>query len=168
MKTKMKQRLQTWLDAHTPLGINAGNQAGWIVGGTFGAAISQFIGFSTYYDYCLGTLYRDEKRTILIDPNGKDQWVYMPSFGEMMENRYYLFILMTLLMGALVIYNYKYHFQGSKSIYLMKRLPDKKDLTRRCLTLPLLGILACIILAVIVTGLCYWVYMTNTPEVYLT
>ena len=168
MKTKMKQYLQNWLDAHVPLGLNGTAHAGWISRSIIGAAIFHFIGFSTYYDYCLGTLYRDEKRTILIDPNGEDQWVYMPSFGEMMENRYYLFILIALLMAALVIYNYKYHFQGSKSIYLMKRLPDKKDLTRRCLTLPLLGILACIILAAIVTGLCYLVYMSNTPEVYLT
>lgn len=167
MKMKKKQQVLTWLNDHVPLGINGANHAGWIAGGTTGAALFHFIGFATYYDYCLGTLYRDEKRTILIDPNGQDRWVYMPSFGEMIENRYYLFIMIALFMAALAIYNYKYHFQSSKSIYLMRRLPDKGDLARRCLTLPLLGILTCIILAVIVTGLCYWVYMTNTPEVYL-
>lgn len=168
MKTKKKQQVLTWLNDHVPLGVNGTIHAGWIAGGITGAALFHFIGFAAYYDYCLGALYRDDKRTILIDPTGKDHWVYMPSFGEMMESRYYPFVMIVLLMAALAIYNYKYHFQGSKSIYLMRRLPDKGDLARRCLTLPLLGALACIILAVIVTGLCYWVYMTNTPEVYLT
>ncbi len=168
MKMKKKQQVLTWLNDHVPLGVSGTTHAGWIAGGTIGVALFHFIRFVAYYDYCLGTLYRDAKRTILIDPNAEDRWVYMPSFGEMMENRYYLFIMIALLMAALAVYNYKYHFQGSKSIYLMRRLPDKGNLTRRCLTLPLLGILTCIILAVIVTGLCYWVYMTNTPEVYLT
>lgn len=168
MKMKMKQQIQVWLDAHVPLGLNGTAHAGWISGGIIGAALFHFIRFAAHYDYCVSTLYRDDKRTILIDPSGEDQWVYMPSFGEMMENSYYLFILIALLMVALSIYNYKYHFQGSKSIYLMNRLPDDKDLMRRCLTLPTLGILACIILAALVTGLCYLVYMTNTPDVYLT
>lgn len=167
-KTLAKQQLQNWLNDRVPLGKSGTDTAGWIFGSVIGAAIFHFIGFATYYDYCLGALYTDEKRTMLMDPTGQDQWCWMPSFAEMMETRYYFFIFIALCMAALAVYNYKYHFQGSKSIYLMRRLPDQRDFARRCLTLPVLGILACVIFAAITTGLCYWLYMSNTPDVYLT
>jgi hypothetical protein len=151
-----------------PLGKIGTDHAAWIFGCVIGAAMFHFIGFAAYHDYCLDALYADKKRTILLDPTGKDPWIHMPTFAEMMSHRYVLFVIIIFCMAALAIRNYKYHFQGSKSIYLMKRLPDQRDLARRCLTLPVLGILASILFAAITTCLCYWVYMSSTPEVYLT
>ena len=60
--------------------------------------------------------------------------------------------------------HYSYHHQGSKSIYLMKRLPDKMELHRRCLTLPVAGLLLCALTAFLTVALCYGIYVHFTPE----
>ena len=52
----------------------------------------------------------------------------------------------SLLMIPLALWHYFYHYQDSRSIYLMRRLPDRRELWRRCLTIPLLGLAACILL----------------------
>lgn len=167
MKTKMKQRVQAWLNDHTPVGMNGRMLLNCITGSILTAFSFHLAGFMIYYDYCLGALYKDDARTMLYDPTGKDSRFYMPSFAEMMDSRYYLFLVAALIMAVLAVQNYRYHLQGSKSIYLMRRLPDQKDFARRCLTLPAMGILAIIFSAAILTGLCYCSYIINTPEVYL-
>lgn len=45
----------------------------------------------------------------------------------------FLFLWCIFLVG----YHYFYHFQGSKSIYLMKRLPQKGEFIKRLVTLPI-------------------------------
>lgn len=59
--------------------------------------------------------------------------------------------------------HYAYHYGATKSVYTMRRLPDRFELHRRCLTLPLafaLGILAFGFLLLLIN---YWVYMRFTP-----
>ena len=60
--------------------------------------------------------------------------------------------------------HYQYHSQGSKSIYLMKRLPDRMELHRRCLTLPIAGLVICGLTAFLTIALCYGIYLYFTPK----
>jgi len=62
-----------------------------------------------------------------------------------------------------VIVHYQYHHRVSKSIYTMKRLPNRWELHRRCWSLPL-----CCFAAVLLTGFLlllvyYAVYLLVTP-----
>lgn len=76
------------------------------------------------------------------------------------------FHFLFLFLGAilLAVYNYSGFRNGSKSHYLMRRLPDRWEYHRRCLTLPLLTILAGLVLIPVLLGLYYAIYIHFTPE----
>ena len=63
--------------------------------------------------------------------------------------------------------HYNYHYQGSKSIYMMKRLPKKSELWRRCLVLPVTLALTSEAAAMILRLLFFAYYMIRTPVVFL-
>lgn len=52
---------------------------------------------------------------------------------------------------------------GAKSIYLMGRLPDRWELHRRCLTLPLGWLLSAVLLPVLTLLVYYGIYYLITP-----
>ena len=91
--------------------------------------------------------------------------VVMRDFSELFfrPNSLAGFFIVILCMVAFMLMHYVYHFQESKSIYVMRRLPDKKELYRRCFTLPLVGIGGSFISAVLFLLLGYVVYMNVTP-----
>ena len=121
--------------------------------------------FCWYFDYCLGGLYKDAKRTVLHSPD--DPYVSMLPFWDIAENSYRGFFVIGFLLIWAAWYHYHYHSQKSKSIYLMKRLPAKNELRKRCLTLPLTGLLITAATAAALTAIYYICYITMTPEPFL-
>ena len=76
----------------------------------------------------------------------------------------------TLLIPAflgLAVFHYTYYRRESMSIYLMKRLPDPAERHRRALTLPLLAVAATAVLAVLLRGIYFAVYLLATPKICL-
>lgn len=71
-----------------------------------------------------------------------------------------LFAILALLLAA---ENYLYHYQGSRSIYLMKRLPRRSELHRRCWFHPLLGCAVAALTTAALLALFYIIYRTWTP-----
>lgn len=55
-------------------------------------------------------------------------------------------------------------YRGSKSIYLMRRLPDRWELPRRCAALPLLALAAGLVLTALLICLCNLLYFRATPQ----
>ncbi|MDE7243156.1 MAG: hypothetical protein K2O18_04150 [Oscillospiraceae bacterium] len=90
--------------------------------------------------------------------------VVMQPFFQIWDSTSFLFALTAFCMLPLALWHYYYHFRDSRSIYLMRRLPDRWDLWRRCLALPLLGLTACFVLVVLNTLLFYAVYCFFTPR----
>lgn len=88
----------------------------------------------------------------------------MESFASLMNGALLGFLVVTLAMIPLAAYHYRYHFQGSKSIYLMRRLPSKGELARRCLTVPVMGVLLAAAMALLLICLYYLMYVSITPE----
>lgn len=74
------------------------------------------------------------------------------------------FFFVAICMLGYIIYHYAYYRQGSKSIYLMKRLPKRSEIHRRALTLPFLAMLSCIVIAFAVMMIYFAFYMLATPE----
>ena len=66
-----------------------------------------------------------------------------------------------------VIYHYSYHFKGSKSIYLMRRLPDRWELHRRCLTLPIAMAVFFLLMGFVMLLLFFWAYFAAVPAQYI-
>ncbi len=68
-----------------------------------------------------------------------------------------------LMMALQVLRHYRYHSQDSMSIYLMRRLPDRWELHRRCWTVPVLACLAELVLMAGMIFLCWLYYRFATP-----
>lgn len=77
------------------------------------------------------------------------------------------FFLLALCELAFLLYFYLTFFQGSKSIYLMRRLP-RRELARRCLALPVSAAASTLLAAFAMLLICYAIYMVKVPDESLT
>ena len=93
----------------------------------------------------------------------------MPDFVQILGNRLRFFPSLAMLaFVSAVISHYIYYYGESKSIYLMRRLPNKLELHRRCLLMPLIYALVFLITAIILLLIYYLTYMKLTPEACLS
>ena len=88
----------------------------------------------------------------------------MPQFSILLDRALVGFWILAACMLGWVIYHYSYYRQGSKSIYLMRRLPNRFELHRRCLTLPLLAAAVCLLTAILLLMGYYGIYLVFTPR----
>jgi hypothetical protein len=150
------------LEFHVPPGVNLRQELNWLVyGGVAGLLYS--LKFLIHYA-------KNYERLFLRDGMSKvlNTRAVMPDFMEILGSSLGGFLILALCMGAVAIYHYAYHYEGSKSIYLMKRLPNRRELPRRCITLPLLGTLACLCASLFLLFIYFAVYMAFTPPACLT
>lgn len=87
----------------------------------------------------------------------------MPPFGQLRSGCFLPFAVVALALALSAAEFYFRHYQGSRSIYTMKRLPNRWELWRRVLTLPLCGIAACGLCVALLTALYYGIYLLVTP-----
>ncbi len=112
---------------------------------------------SCYYSGYLSLLsYGDGPKTIRPDAT-------MPYYYTMVDNTLKLFAPTILLFLFLIVLHYKYHMEGSKSIYLMKRLPNKNEIHIRCLTVSLAGIATVFLTVFMLIAATYYFYISFTP-----
>ncbi|MBR4026579.1 MAG: hypothetical protein IKJ01_03330 [Lachnospiraceae bacterium] len=84
-------------------------------------------------------------------------------FGEVSKGCFHGFWIYILCMIGIIIYHYIYHFQGSKLIYFMRRLPNKWEFHKRCLLLPVIAIIIGMITMIVLRFVYYGVYFLCTP-----
>lgn len=91
------------------------------------------------------------------------------TFPEYLEGVWLGFQLFAFAMLPLTIWHYAYHWGGAKPIYLMRRLPSRWELHRRCLTMPFVGLAGCTVLTVGLVLVYFLIYRICTPkEVYVS
>lgn len=88
----------------------------------------------------------------------------MPDFIQLSDNAFLGFGALILAMILLAAANYRYHLTGSKSIYLMRRLPQKNVMLKRCLIVPVAVVLLSLVTAFLLLMTYYWIYCTITPK----
>lgn len=88
----------------------------------------------------------------------------MPDFMEILGGSLLGFPSIALVLMIVIVLNYASFHQGSKSIYLMKRLPDRFELHRRCILLPAVGMAGSLAAAGILLMIYFAVYMLVTPD----
>ncbi len=88
----------------------------------------------------------------------------MDNFVDILGYSMAAFPLMALIcLGAQIFNHYAYHRNGSNAFYTMKRLPDSRELGRRCVILPVLeAVLILLAMAAVITFY-YFIYMKATP-----
>lgn len=90
--------------------------------------------------------------------------VMLPFDDVLLHRGLWLFYLLALCaLANAVLLHLSYYTGGSKSIYLMRRLPQRWELVRRAITLPLLGAAICLLSALALRLLFLGVYYLITP-----
>lgn len=91
----------------------------------------------------------------------------MPYFWELQEHAYYGYILGIILVLALQMYwNYAYYNKETKSIYVMKRLPNRKEYPRTIWVQPVIEAAIIIMIMTVHTCIDLLIY-TTTPDLAL-
>ncbi len=88
----------------------------------------------------------------------------MDSFADVLGISLAGFALTAVCAVLLCVWHYASHWYGSKSIYVMRRLPERRELHIRCLAAPVLTVLACALLAFIILAVYYGIYIAVAPE----
>lgn len=153
----MKRRHQ-WMARRLPLGVDAPRFELNLLVGVIASVLFhlQFIlryasAHNDLYSYYQGNIKR---------LNG----TMMPAFHEILGTSLYGCFVAALAMIVVAVQFYATHFQGSKSIYTMRRLPDRRELWRRVLTMPVLAALGFLVLAFVLRCLDFTIYMLLTPD----
>ena len=145
-------------DRYVPLGIN-GTFVFSRMGIGLGAATAFSLSFLFKYANAWNELfrYRNGKRYLI-------EGAQIAPFSEICRGSFWAFGVMFFVLLFVVVWFYFYHSQGSCSIYTMKRLPNRWELWKRVVTIPLLGIAACIVTMPLLKGLYYLIYLFCTPK----
>lgn len=88
----------------------------------------------------------------------------MPTFSALLGFSLYGSIIAVLAMIPLAWLFWHSHSMGSKSIYTMRRLPNRWELPRRCFTIPILAGLCYVALAAVLLLLDFSIYWWCTPR----
>ena len=97
-----------------------------------------------------------------------DSAIKMPYFWELQDNAYYGYIIAILLVLFLqAFWNYEYYNKKTKSVYVMKRLPDRKEYKRTIWVSPIIQAIAIIVIMIVHTGVDLLLYAFATPDIAL-
>lgn len=130
---------------------------GWLCAG----AVLYSMGFVFSFMDAVSALYYTDPYTGV---KSLQSGAVMADFYELESGRLSILLMLAVLTLLLSAVHYACFFRGSKSIYLMRRLPQRRELARRCLALPLLMALAAAAAAGILLLIYYFVYITFTPR----
>lgn len=160
----MKKWKQINLSKYAPCGFELKHEIRIFTGGMISSILFGCLYFKRLYDtwYELWELVWEDGEMVR---KGVRDGAVMRDFVELFYHPNALagFLIVAFCMAAFMVLHYAYHYQDSKSIYVMRRLPDKWELHRRCAVLPLIGIGISLITAFLFLVLCYGVYMKVTP-----
>ena len=147
-----------WLGKYAPLGIPYEKHIrGFFALVTCATICTMF--FFLQYGNALEELYtyRAGKKVLM-------EGVVIDSFGQITEGLFLMGYAVSVAVFLMVIYYYLYHYQGSKMMYLMKRLPDRWDIHRRCWTFPVCGAVITVVWMKILEMIYYGIYIIFTPS----
>lgn len=123
------------------------------------STIFSFLIFGIEFSDCLEKLYWKNGAERCVIPGA-----VMPYFTVIIGSSFIGFDIVFALMIAVAVMHYTYHSWGSKSIYTMRRLPSRWELHRRCLTLPICGMVISKVTAFVIVMICYGFYIGLTPK----
>ena len=148
----------TFLTKNAPPGADIYSQVNWYFGGLI------FIGvWSLGFLFRFSTAYHN-----LYYTSGSIRYLrsqaIMPEFTDLLGGSLRAVFVIVLVLLVCIVMNYASFRQGSKSIYLMKRLPSRWELHRRCILLPALGIVGSLVMGFTLLMIYFAIYMLVTPD----
>lgn len=152
----MKNKNQ-WMENYAPLGLDiAKERASWIF--CMVASTCWCMTFlSRYWDYRSRLFEVRGGRKILLEG------AKMPNFEFLTKDLFEVFGVVLIFCGLAIVYHYYYHYQGSKMMYLMRRLPNKWEVHIRCFALPVIAGVISVAYMLALRLLFYAIYYWCTP-----
>lgn len=89
------------------------------------------------------------ENVVLLNGDRYQQLSAVTDFAELMDGRLTALPIAIVAMAAMAVINYSAFYQNSKSIYLMRRLPDRWELARRTVALPAMACAVFLLTAVL-------------------
>lgn len=129
------------------------------------------LGLATSFSFSYLLRFGEAKSSLYIyDLEGKKLKVgaIMPDFTELFQGSLWGYWVLAFAMLLFIALRYASYYQHSKSIYLMKRLPDRLDMHRRCIIVPVIAAISCTVIAFLVLLLCFGHYLIFTPDACFT
>ncbi len=162
-RKKGLRRISLWdrRRRYMPIGSNL-EKANFFFGLCICAGIGEHLLFFAKYIMQMRLIERSIKG-VTIDPGA-----IMPYFWEMEHHTFYGYfaaILLVILVQS--FWNYSYYNKETKSVYVMKRLPDRKEYSRTIWVAP---VMEAVIIALIMTGnilVDLGIYAFFTPDIAL-
>lgn len=153
----MSERMKR-LEKYAPLGIGVEKQVTAYIIGVIVATLHSML-FIIRYLEARGELYvkRFDGMTLI-------EGAIIYDFGALTATVFWTFYIVGIVSLLTPIFFYFYHYDGSKMMYLMKRLPDKRELYRRVFTLPIAGAILLAVWMVILKMLYFTIYVICTPS----
>lgn len=151
--------MNEFIKRNSPPGIDLKQE--WrvfLIGNIVSVCISFFAFIDKYIDA------RNQLFVYEIDKKMLIEGAIIAPFSSLFSVYFSGFFLVACFLLGYVIHHYLYFRQDSMSIYLMKRLPDKRELHRRALTVPCLAVLATIGVALAAILFYFIIYILATPK----
>ena len=146
------------IEKQLPPGVDSGIEIKAI---SFGLLAAVVYSLSFVYKYI------DARNSLFVYKYGSVKMIMegavMPAFAVILDDTMDGFLMFFWIMVVLIVMHYMTYYKESKSIYLMKRLPDKWELYRRSVVVPLVAILIQIITGAACLMLYYGIYLFFTP-----
>ena len=154
----MSDKLKNSIERIIPPGANAKQPFSFCIRGiVIGIIFNLFLFWSRYTSAFLALYeYEDGVRVRTGD--------MMTDFYILYDGTLVCFLAFVVAVLGFMAYYYSYYYQGSKSIYLMRRLPSRFELHKRALTTPIIMCAVFIISAFILTLINFGLYMLITPN----
>ena len=149
--------MKEWMQAHLPLGCDAEKERSWLLWGAIA-------GFLLNFRFVL--VYLSARSNLFVWQGGKRVFMEgsrIAPFHEILGFSLWGCLLAAAAMVGLAAWHYGLHFRESKSIYTMRRLPQRWELAKRCLTVPVIAAAAYLIEAAILLGIDVAIYRLATP-----
>lgn len=129
----MKKKGTTFsIEMYFPIGYDYQAEINLLKIWLIGSIICSFSFFYRYYQ---------AYRMLYIYDSFLNRWVlrenvWIEKFIVLSDGIFRGFFIGFLLLGVLAVFHYRFYYQGSKSIYLMKRLPDRWFCLKSCVAVP--------------------------------
>ena len=156
---KRESSFSRWIERQVPPGVDWWTEVKWAVSGLIVGALWSLVAFSYQFSNACRRLYEwVGGKSILVESRTIDP------FPELLDQAMVVLLLGMILTLPLACYHYAYYYLGSRSIYVMRRLPDRWELWRRCLTVPVLLAAVCLLAIELLTFLYFLLFLLLTPN----
>lgn len=158
-KRRMREiKWEKWIDSVAPPGIGTDREIGTYISGLVMFLVFSFSFFGNYNE-AFSELYHWKNGHQVLR-----EGAVMKDFITLVEGSLGGFVWYSISMLFVVVWHYMYYHYGTKSIYLMRRLPNRMEIHKRAWTLPLLGAAGSLLAAFVILVFYFEIYMIVTPK----